>query len=419
MTKRAANSGKSTRRSSRQSGGGSTTKIVLSIVAFLCLVLVVFLVGGTAGVITLLEELGMVTPSPVASYTFTVQTAIVSTQPPTTPTRTAALTPEPGGGDWIEVYFNSPRIPDDKKYTGGLDEVFIERVVERAKQTLYMAAFELDLESVADALIEAKKRGVDVRIVTDDETREDDDEREDIYKNLKKAGIPIVDDERGALMHNKFVVVDGRLVWTGSMNFTINGVYRNNNNAVLIDSPELAKNYTVEFNEMFEDGEFGPSSPSNTPKPVLNIAGHRVESYFASEDDVMGKIAAELKKAKSSIRFMAFSFTEDSLGDILREKAKEGVLVQGVFETTGSETEYSEYPRLKRAKIDVLQDGNPGVLHHKVFIVDEKVVLTGSFNFSQNAANSNDENLLIIEDPAVAAKYVEEFNRVYDLAKKK
>jgi phosphatidylserine/phosphatidylglycerophosphate/cardiolipin synthase-like enzyme len=57
------------------------------------------------------------------------------------------------------------------------------------------------------------------------------------------------------------------------------------------------------------------------------------------------------------------------------------------------------------------QDGNKYVLHHKVFIIDDKTVITGSFNFSASAQDGNDENVVIITDPDLAAQYIAEFNR--------
>jgi phosphatidylserine/phosphatidylglycerophosphate/cardiolipin synthase-like enzyme len=138
-----------------------------------------------------------------------------------------------------------------------------------------------------------------------------------------------------------------------------------------------------------------------------------MENYFAPEDRVEEKIVTLLQGAKRSIRFMAFSFTDDGIGTAVRDKAKGGLAVQGVFEARGSETEYSEYEPMRRAGLDVLTDGNPYVMHHKVFILDGETVLTGSFNFTQSADESNDENLLVIHDPAIAALYQAEFERVY------
>ena len=63
------------------------------------------------------------------------------------------------------------------------------------------------------------------------------------------------------------------------------------------------------------------------------------------------------------------------------------------------------------AGVPVLQDGNPRTFHHKVLIIDKNIVVTGSFNFSRNADESNDENVIIIQNPEIAAEYLKEFDR--------
>ena len=128
------------------------------------------------------------------------------------------------------------------------------------------------------------------------------------------------------------------------------------------------------------------------------------------------KIAGHLAQAQQSIHFLAFSFTNDVIGQAMIARAKAGVSVAGVFETTGSETQYSEYGKMRKAKLDVLQDGNPYVMHHKVIIIDGHTVIFGSFNFSNNADKDNDENLLIVDDPTLAQAFEAEFQRVREVA---
>jgi phosphatidylserine/phosphatidylglycerophosphate/cardiolipin synthase-like enzyme len=337
---------------------------------------------------------------------------------------------EPGGGqhtvkdtasgDWIRVYFTSPRYPDDDSYHyGGLDEE-LAAVIGYAESSVDVAAYDLDLESVADALIAAHQRGIKVRFVTDSDYAD-----EDAVAQLQQAGIPVVEDGRDdGLMHNKFAVIDEVWVWTGSWNMTENGTYRNNNNAVLIASPALAENYAAEFEEMFA-GQFGPTSSANTPNPHIFITTElegqtkqvEVENYFAPEDGVQAQVIAEIQSAQSRIRFMAFIFTSDEIADAMLERAQAGVTVQGVIEDRNAEGEYSEYERLRAEVHDVLPDGNPYVMHHKVIIIDDETVILGSYNFTASAEDRNDENLLIIHDPEVAALFVEEFGRVYETAR--
>lgn len=316
-------------------------------------------------------------------------------------------------GEWIAVYFTQPLYPDNPAlHTGSVDLRLVD-LIDSAQEQVDVAAYQLNLPTVTDALLRAYQRGVPVRLVTDGEY-----EDEEMVGRLRQAGVPVTvrpTSERS--MHNKFVVVDNTWVWTGSWNLTVNCTYRNNNNAVLIVSSHLAQNYATEFEELL-NGQFGPTSPQNTPYPNVTIEmpekGVRllVETYFAPEDKVASHLIPALSGARHSVRFMAFSFTSDPIAGALIELAQRGVFVEGVLETRQSDTPYSEYQPLQNAGIPVWLDGNPYLLHHKVFIIDEQTVVVGSYNFSSSAENDNDENLLIIHDPQVARAFLAEYERV-------
>lgn len=311
----------------------------------------------------------------------------------------------------VSVFFTDPEIPFDDIVQGGLDEELVD-LINGAKDSIYVAVFELDLQNVTDALISAHNRGIQVRLVYDDEHCDEDGK----VKQLVEAGIPAIPDERSALMHNKFFVIDGEIVWTGSLNITVNGAYRNNNNVIVIRSTELAENYLAEFDEMFA-GDFGPTSPSGVLFPTVSISGNHISAYFSPEDDPLDTLVGIVSSAENSIHFMAFSFTSDELGQAMVDNIALGIKVHGLFETRGANTEYSECNRLLSFGADVRLDGNPRTMHHKVIIIDGAIVVTGSFNFSANAAESNDENLLIIWDPEIAKLYEAEFERLMGEAK--
>ena len=84
--------------------------------------------------------------------------------------------------------------------------------------------------------------------------------------------MPVVDDKRSAIMHHKFLVVDGQAVWTGSTNLTPTSLYAHNNNALILQSAELADAYTTEFERLFVKKEFGASLRQDV-KPVKPING--------------------------------------------------------------------------------------------------------------------------------------------------
>ncbi len=244
-----------------------------------------------------------------------------------------------------------------------------------------------------------------------EEPGEDDgEEGRGQFAMLKKVGIKVKDDQSGALMHNKFVIFDKQVVWTGSTNLTVNDNFRNNNNVIVIKSPEVALMYEREFAEMWA-GLFGPTSPSMANQQSITLDGSPIQILFASEDKAMNYLIPLVKSAKQNIRIMAFSFTHDKLGEAVLGRAKAGVDVNVIFETSGSKTKYSELTRLYCAKLPVRQDGNPGNFHHKVIVIDDEIVVTGSLNFSENADESNDENVVVITNRAIAALYVQEFER--------
>ncbi|MGZ9222541.1 MAG: phospholipase D-like domain-containing protein [Anaerolineales bacterium] len=344
-----------------------------------------------------------------------------------TPTVPAVTQPSPvvnvptavnASGTWWEVYFTDPvNLRDPANWQSSIAGRLIEKI-NAAQASIHIAAFEFDLTPVADALIAAKQRGVDVRWVTDDEhgLESDGEPGHGQFEMLQDAGIEVRADTRSALMHNKFWIFDNQIVWTGSTNITENGIFKQDNNAIAIQSPELAAIYEREFQEMW-NGAFGPRSPSTLDEQVAMVNGSRVVVVFTSEDPALETaIVPIVKSATKSIRFLTFSFTDYPLADAMSQRAKAGVDVAGVFEKVGSETEAAELRTLMCRKVPVKQDGNPGFLHHKVIVVDERIVITGSMNYSTNAEENNDENVIIIDNEEIARLYIQEFERVWSLA---
>lgn len=314
--------------------------------------------------------------------------------------------------NWYSLYFVDPTRPDAMTFRGGSDQKLAEAIAQ-ARLNIDVAAYDLNLWSIRDALIAANRRGVVVRVVTESDNL---DEAE--IQDLKDAGIPVLGDRREGLMHNKFVVIDRQEVWTGSMNFTTTDAYLNDNNLIRLRSVRLAENYAVEFEEMFKDDLFGYPGRADTPYPKLMVDGTPVEVYFSPEDGVAAHFLEKIQDAKTSIYFMAYSFTSDDLATALLNQMRAGVTVMGVMEEAQVASNIGgEYERLKAAGMDVRLDGNPHNMHHKVIILDEQIVITGSYNFSANAEKRNDENVLIIDNAEIADWYLEEFKRVYEKAR--
>jgi len=319
------------------------------------------------------------------------------------------------GSSWWQVYFTNPlTINDPNNYSASIEQKLIDHI-NAARTSIHIASFEFDLTPVAEALIAAHNRGVDVRWVTDDEHGlvADTEPGHGQFAMLKNAGIEVRSDDRTDLMHNKFWIFDGEILWTGSTNITKNGIFVQDNNTIVFSSPELAAIYEREFQEMW-DGQFGPRSPSQLNEQSLVLSGTPIRVIFTSEDPALETLIIPMVSgARSSVRFLAFSFTDFPLADAMIQRAKAGVSVSGVIDKTQSGGQGSELGTLFCGQIPVRQDGNPQFMHSKVIIIDDRYVITGSLNYSTSAEESNDENVIVIDNPDIARLYVQDFDRVY------
>ncbi|MBI9046619.1 MAG: DUF1669 domain-containing protein [Anaerolineaceae bacterium] len=302
----------------------------------------------------------------------------------------------------IKIYFTNPSTNQNE-----LESELI-RDIEEAEFHIDVAMYNLSLENIANALIQAHQNGIRVRIVTDSNALDHQQ-----FKRLSASGIPIVGDQRERSMHNKFLIIDDHEVWTGSLNLTWTGMYEDHNHMINIRSSKLAENYISEFEEMFIEGFFGPGGPANIPHPHISLDNIVVETYFSPENHPGVQIERLIMEAEESIHFMAFSFTADNLSEALVSQHQQGIHIQGIMDQQQAASNTGgEYQNFLDAGLDVNLDKNPGQMHHKVMVIDGWIVILGSYNFSRSAEEFNDENLLILFSSEIAEKYLEEFSRI-------
>ncbi len=269
-------------------------------------------------------------------------------------------------------------------------------------------------------------------------------------------------------MHNKFVLVDGQWVWTGSWNYTVTGLYGTNTNmqngilggntqnSVEINSTDLANVYETEFDEMW-------GSTTLTPNPALsnfhsrktdntlhsvNVGGKTVEVYFSAGDNAIGKMRDLIKNhADYNTYFDIFAWSDQGLVDELKYKwegsyndlqgTKTGFDIKGVFDgdywnqwwsasvdmtgRTASQTSTGNPNTRWNNPAPVYSDQEDRKLHSKTMIVDvnttsDPTVVIGSTNWSNNGNDVNDENMLFIHDANIANQFLQEFYARYSKA---
>ncbi len=278
---------------------------------------------------------------------------------------------------------------------------------------------------------------------------------------LEQAGIPILDDRadgsRGSgLMHHKFVVVDGQIVLTGSANFTPSDLVGdadqpasrgNANHLIRFQSPALAAIFQTEFDRLWGDGpskrldsRFGRGKPAHQAETVW-VGKTSVTVLFSPfpartpwQNTTNGLIGYVLSQAQHDVDMALFVFSEQRLANILAARHQQGTRIRLLVDPGFAYRPYSEVLDLlgvalpdHRCRLEAdnqpwsqpittvgvpkLQPGD--LLHHKFAVIDGKAVITGSHNWSAAAAEDNDETLLLIQSPRVAAHFQQEFERLY------
>lgn len=147
---------------------------------------------------------------------------------------------------------------------------------------------------------------------------------------------------------------------------------------------------------------------------VLQMQENDVKGvYFSPNGGCEQTVLTWVGRANATIHVLIYSFTLDSVGDALLDAYGRGVEVKVVFEK-GQVTQYSEYRRLGDAGVPVRNDTNSDYMHSKVMIVDGIVVLTGSFNWSANAEENNNENLIVLEGESIGSVYEADFQKIWN-----
>ena len=345
-----------------------------------------------------------------------------------------------------DVYFNhsvDTSVSAGEKANGNQNfETLLVNRIDSALYSIDITLWEFTYyTSVLTELIKAKDRGVKIRFIYTNNTPDSP-----LVDSLIAHGIPVLKRNYDTIhsMHNKFWIFDYRYnsnansnyLWTGSTNVSHAQFHGDRNNVIVIQDESLCAAYTREFEEMWGShtdlpdparARFGSIKADNVPH-ILNVAGTRMEVYFAPSDSVTSTVCNLIQtKTTKSLFFCMFKFTLSNFENALHTIFKQGRSISGVFDSSNSVDPGCAYLRMKGADVpnkwkppaDVFIDTIDGLLHHKYFIIDadssagNKITVTGSFNWEPDAWLKNDENSLIVFDARVNNLYFQEFYKRY------
>jgi phospholipase D len=140
-----------------------------------------------------------------------------------------------------------------------------------------------------------------------------------------------------------------------------------------------------------------------------------IETYFSHDTDIMAIINKEIKKANSTINIMIYSLTYWPIAESLIIANEKGIKIRILFESDNID-QWSMYDLLKRSGIECRKDSNQTLLHDKIMILDNSIVITGSANYTNAAKTTNNENIVIIRDRQISNSYQKEFNRIWAIS---
>jgi len=343
-------------------------------------------------------------------------------------------------GGRTDVYFNDPGSRMEQIWHPDAVELMID-MVDHSQASIRFAVMGFSYEPLVEAFVRAHDRGVKIEMVGDAGHLYNYG-----YRRFDQRQIPYVTGNLAHIMHDKFMVVDDRFTVASTANWTPTDLKHNSNNFVVIDDPAVAADFVDEHQQMW-NGLYGHNKVEIDNGRFYQVGDTLVEVWFAPNEDVSGRMLELIDAAEQSVWFTIFAFTKDQVGSAYIRKQEElrasgfidappagvdrpgvwGVIDQSQLHSNG---QYHEAYRLLTAEIPMRMDGNDaskqpgdyqaggGRLHSKTMVIDadgdNPIVISGSFNWSASATQSNDEYLLIFHGKRVAQAYKEYFEYLWE-----
>ena len=318
--------------------------------------------------------------------------------------------------DNIEIYMGPQQLggPDD------LREVIVN-FIDGAQTSLYIAVQELNSRPIAEAIIRAKQRSVLVKLVLEADYLVEKTAQQDpflaegeneanrlLQDAILRSSIFVRSDYNPDIFHQKFIIRDNRSLLTGSTNFTETDTSVNLNHIVIIHDGDVARVYKREYDEILQ-GHFGKLDEGHDHAPEeVPVSNVRIKVLFAPDHNPEMEIMKQIAKAKNRVDFAIFTFASSSgIDDQMILARNAGIAVRGAMFTSQANQVWSATSNLESAGVSLFFVPRPGLpepkprkLHHKLMVIDEQLIIAGSYNYTHPANYLNDENIIIIGDLA-------------------
>lgn len=267
-----------------------------------------------------------------------------------------------------------------------LTDLFVQSIRE-AKETITLSIFALMDQRVIQELKKKSEEGIPIFIVCDAKASPG------ISKKIPQA--EIIRRSSKGLMHQKILVVDEKLILIGSANLTRESLTLHGNLVFGIEHPDLAKLLVRKIKSMDDAGEFIPLLHQK-----LTACNQAIEFWALPDDSRAVKRMTELlRSAQKSIKIAMFTWTRHDFAKELIQASQRGVTVEAVIDRNSGKGASSKVVKiLNDAGLKVKLSTNQGLLHHKFAIIDDKILINGSANWTRAAFKDNDDCFMVISD---------------------
>lgn len=312
----------------------------------------------------------------------------------------------------LELYMG----PNDLGSPDNLEETIIN-FIDDAQEKLDIAVQELESRPIAEAVIRARQRDLNVRVIlegkylTVDEAVDDpwsamgeNEANREIYSALLRAKVCVISDLNPETYHQKFILRDPEgtrsAVLTGSTNFTPTGTHNNLNHIVVMKSKRIAKLYEDEFEEAWT-GTFGVKNERHEGAPkTYEVSKVKIKTLFAPDHTPELEIMKQMLKGQHRVDFAMFTFSQSSgIDDTMIALSRGQMVIRGVLDRRQANQDWAATRPVANAGAELWWPtigSGVGKVHHKLMVIDGQVVVAGSFNYTSPANAVNDENIIVV-----------------------
>ena len=222
----------------------------------------------------------------------------------------------------------------------------------------------------------------------------------------------------GTIMHNKFLVRDRQAIWFASANIshTCLGSEYNANNALIIESAQVAQFFEDEFRQMYSQRRFSSQKAQNGQQKGIRFSDQStLEVFFAPQDaPLVTAVVPAIEASKEEIAIAMFYLTDKNIEKALIRAHERGVSVRVLLDATAAAHPSSIHRSLRSAGIRVLVENMGGKMHMKTAVIDGRHLLIGSMNWTKSGDRSNDESLIVIKNhPKLAGESLQYMQQLW------